>query len=181
MITRAQCLPLLLLSASLQCNAAQELVVLVESPLFILDAHLSNGPSPAALVVASESSGFTLDTRLSTGSIRSGLVVTAESAAFVLDIRLVGPLKALIVQAQSPACELNTMWIGIRRTARGFGTPVELYWTTNAPGFYPQSAEPPLRSSMHWVDLTNTISETSGFYRIPLSPDATERYFRLKL
>jgi hypothetical protein len=108
-------------------------------------------------------------------------VVTAESAAFVLNSRLVGPLEALIVQAVSPAFELNTMWIRIQRTARAFGSPVELYWPTNAPGFYPQSALPPLRPSMQWQDMNGTITESGGFYRTPLSHEGTDRYFRLKL
>jgi hypothetical protein len=206
MITRAQSLALLLVAAIPRFVAAQELVVVIESPAFLLDTHLSSGARTPALVVSTESPVFTLDTRLSTGSTLSNLVqtaespaftldtrlggsdptvatlvVSAESAAFVLDTRLVGPLQALIVQAISPSFELNTMWIGIRRTARASGSPVELFWPTNAPGFCPQWALPPLRPSMLWQDVTNNISESGGFYRTPLNPEGTEIYFRLKL
>jgi hypothetical protein len=156
--------------------------VAAESLTFTLDTRLSTGSIVSGLVVAAESPTFTLDTSLAgSNPILGTLVVAAESASFVLDTRLVGPLEALIVQAVSPAFELNTMWIGIRRTARASGSPVELYWPTNAPGFYPQFALPPLRPSMQWENVNGTISESGGFYRTPLSPEGTELYFRLKL
>ena len=180
--------------------------MVVESPGFNLDTRLSSGATPSSLVVAAASAAFTLDTRLATGSAVAGLVVIAESPAFTLDTRLAGSnptlvtlvvtaesgaftldtrqaarLDALIVEAVSPAFSLNTMWIGIRRTARPAGSPVELYWPTNAPGFYPQWAPPPLTESLPWQDVTNSVSESGGFYRAVLSPAGTERYFRLKL
>ena len=158
------------------------LVVASESPAFILDTRLAGGSAVSALVVTAESPAFTLDTRLAGGSpILAALVVSAESAAFVLDTRLAARLDYLIAQAVSPAFELNTMWVRLRLAARTAGSPVELYWPTNAPGFYPQSAPAPLRASMPWQNLTNTVGESGGFYRTLLDPEGTGRYFRLKL
>ena len=158
------------------------LVVTAESPAFTLDTRLASGPTPSTLVVTAESPAFTLDTRLSCGNpILAALVVSAESAAFVLDTRLAARLDYLIVEAVSPAFELNTMWVRLRLAARAAGSPVELYWPTNAPGFYPQSAPPPLRPSMPWQNMTNTVGEAGGFYRTLLDPAGAGRYFRLKL
>ena len=158
------------------------LVVTAESPAFTLDTRLASGPTPSTLVVTVESPAFTLDTRLSCGNpILAALVVSAESAAFVLDTRLAARLDYLIVEAVSPAFELNTMWVRLRLAARAAGSPVELYWPTNAPGFYPQSAPPPLRPSMPWQNMTNTVGEAGGFYRTLLDPAGAGRYFRLKL
>ncbi|MEY2410623.1 MAG: hypothetical protein QOF48_3293 [Verrucomicrobiota bacterium] len=206
MLTRTHSLALLLLVVALPRAAAQELVVVVESPAFILNTRLSSGSALSGLVVMAESAAFTLNTRLSPASEFAGLVLAAasptftldtrlaagnptlaalvvstESGAFILNTRQAARLEALIVEAVSPAFSLNTMWIGIRRTARASGTPVELYWPTNAPGFYPQSAPPPLRPSMMWQNMTNAVGESGGFYRALLSPEGTERYFRLKL
>lgn len=157
MITRAQSLAILLLAAVLRPGMAQELVVVVESP------------------------SFTVDTRLAGGSpVLAGLVVTATSGAFTLDTRLAARPEYLIVETVSPAFELNTMWVRIRQTGRA-PSPLELYWTTNAPGFGPQWARPPLGRPLLWQDLTNTITESDGFYRALLNPEEAERYFRLKL
>lgn len=232
MLTRAQSLALLLLAAALPSAPAQELVVVVESPVFpldtrlvvgsglpelvvtvespafTLDTRLATGSTLPGLVVTAESAAFTLDTRLSTGSVLAGLVVTAESPAFTLDTRLAGSnptlgtlvvtaesgaftldtrlagrLEDLIVEEVSPAFSLNTMWIGIRRIARTRDSPLELFWTTNAAEFpfHPQWAPPPLTESLPWQDVTNPVSESGGFFRAVLSPEGSERYFRLKL
>src|SRR5436190_7234227 len=133
------------------------------------------------LVVAVESAAFALDTRLSVGNDASVLVVSATSSAFTLNTSLAGPLEALIVQSASLPFDLNTMWIGIRNAARMSGSPLELFWSTNAPGFHPQWALPPLRTTVLWQDMTNSVTESGGFYRILLNPGTTERYFRLKL
>ena len=157
-------------------------MVTAESATFILDTRLTTGSVFAGLVVSAESPAFTLDTRLAGGNpILATLVVTVESGTFTLNTRLAARLDALIVEAVSPAFSLNTMWLALRRTARAAGTPVELYWPTNAPGFYPQWAPPPLTESMPWQDVTNTVSESGGFYRTHLNPEGTARYFRLKL
>jgi hypothetical protein len=157
------------------------LVVIVESPAFALDTRLASGSGTAALVVTTVSPAFTVDTRLSTGSPLSGLVVTAQSAAFALDTRLAGTEDDLIVHAVSPPFTLNTMWVGIRRTARTAGSAVELYWPTNAPGFHLQFADPLLGPSTLWMDVTNAASESGGLYRVFVNPAGGESYFRLKL
>ena len=158
------------------------LVVSAESPAFTLDTRLSSASPVLALIVTAESPAFTLDTRLAGGnSALAALVVPAQSSAFALDTRLAGPLAALIVQAISPPFELNTMWVGIRRTTRGAPSPVELYWPTNAPGFHLQFAVPLLEPSTRWMEVTNTVSESGGLYRVILNPGGAESYFRLKL
>lgn len=172
---------LLVLGAVLRSAAAQELVVIVESPAFALDTRLASGSGTAALVVTTVSPAFTVDTRLSSGSPLSGLVVTAQSAAFALDTRLAGTEDDLIVHAVSPPFTLNTMWVGIRRTARVTGNAVELYWPTNAPGFHLQFAAPLPGPSTLWMDVTNAVSESGGLFRIILNPASDEHYFRLKL
>lgn len=204
MNTRARYIAILLLAAV--SSEAQELVVVVESPGFTLDTRLSarsalsalavtaespsftldtgisSGPALPTLLVTAESPTFTLDTRLTEGNPSlAALVVTAESAAFVLDTRLAGRPEYLIVQAVSPAFELNTMWLGIRKTARALGSPVDLYWPTNAPGFRLQSASPSLGPSAQWMDVATPPSESGGLNHVPLDPADSHRYFRLKL
>jgi hypothetical protein len=174
-------LSLLLLGAGLGSSVAQELAVAVESPAFALDTRLPGSGGATAQVVEATSPAFTLDTRPSAGSTLSDTVMTVESPAFALDTRLAGRLDALIVRSVSPTFEVNTMWLGIRRTGRTAGSPVELYWPTNAPGFYPQSALPPLQPLMLWRNMTNAVNESGGLYRSQFSPDEPERYFRLKL
>jgi hypothetical protein len=156
-------------------------VATAESPAFTLDSRLATGNS-LALIMTAESSVFTLNTRLGDSNpTLAALVVAAQSAAFALDTRLAGPPGDLIVQAVSSAFSLNTMWVGIRKIAAMTGSPVELFWPTNAPGFHPQLALPTFGPSAQWLDVTNTVSESAGFYRTVVSPEGTERYFRLKL
>jgi len=153
MLNQERFLSLLLLAAVLPTASAQELVVSVESP------------------------AFRLDTRLAAGPALSPLVTTVESGTFVLDTRQAG-FGNLIVPAVSPPFQLNTMWIGIRNTA---SMQFELYWSTNAPGFHPQWAAPPIRPSIQWQDMTNSVSESDGLFRVQVNPEGTSRYFRLKL
>jgi hypothetical protein len=208
MMLRTPSLALLLLAAALRSATAQQLVVVVESPVFALDTRLSAGSGSSALVVTATSDAFTLDTRLSTGSTSSSLVVTAESPAFTLDTRLTGgnPILAalvvtaesgtfaldtrlagrredLIVQAVSPAFALNTMWVRLRKLTRAPLGPLELYWTTNAAEFpfRPQVTDPPLGPASIWQDVTDPVTESGGLYRVPVTPSGTNRYFRLKL
>lgn len=178
MLNQERFLSLLLLAAVLPTASAQELVVSVESPAFRLDSQLATGPGLSPLVTTVESSIFVLDTRLSVGNDASVLVVSATSSAFTLNTGLIGPLEALIVPAVSPPFQLNTMWIGIRNTA---SMQLELYWSTNAPGFHPQWAAPPIRPSIQWQDMTNSVSESGGLFRVQLNPEGNARYFRLKL
>jgi hypothetical protein len=181
------------------------LVVAVESPAFTLDTRLVAGNDPSVFVTTATSPAFTLDTRLSIRADSSALVVTAESAAFTVDTRLAGsnPLVAtlvvaaesgaftldtrlaerrgdLIITAISPAFELNTMWVRLRKLARAFNSPMELYWTTNAPEFHPQVTDPPLGPASIWRDITDPVTESGGLNRIPVAPDRAQRHFRLK-
>jgi hypothetical protein len=165
--------------------ALAALVVSAESPAFVLDTRLSGGNSTlATLVVMAESGAFTLDTRLATGSpILATLVVTVESGAFTLDTRLSGRREDLIVQFESPPFELNTLWIGIRKISRARNSLLELFWPTNAAEFpfHPQGADAPLNPPLTWQNLPDPITESGGYFRVPLAPDSTNHYFRLKL
>ena len=170
---------LLLLLAATPLSAIAQLVMTAESPGFSLDTRLSVANDTSVVVVTAVSPAFTLDTRLAAGNpTPSPLLVKAESGVFTLGTLLAVPFEALIVPTVSPAFELNTMWIGIRNTA---GMQLELSWSTNAPGFHPQWAAPPLRPSMQWQDMTNSVSESGGLYRVQINPEGTDRYFRLKL
>jgi hypothetical protein len=174
--------PAFTLDSRLATGNSLALIMTAESSVFTLNTRLSTGATASSLVVTAESAGFALDTRLGDSNpTLAALVVAAQSAAFALDTRLAGPPGDLIVQAVSSAFSLNTMWVGIRKIAAMTGSPVELFWPTNAPGFHPQLALPTFGPSAQWLDVTNTVSESAGFYRTVVSPEGTERYFRLKL
>ncbi|HXJ61650.1 MAG TPA: hypothetical protein VNU68_33835 [Verrucomicrobiae bacterium] len=181
MIPRTQSFTVLLFGATLRFAVAQQLVVVAESPQFTVDTRLPSGASATALPVTTESPAFMLDSRLAGSSPTLAALVRAESAAFALDTRLAGALDDLIVHTVSPVFTLNTIWVGIRKTSRLTSSPVELYWPTNAPGFRLQLADPLLGPPTFWMNMTNTVNESGGFYRTLLPPEGIEGYFRLKL
>jgi hypothetical protein len=82
--------------------------------------------------------------------------------------------------AKISAPVILTIVPAVTLAARSLATNVvELSWPLSAPGYHVEST-PRLLEPIVWLPVNSAVIQTNGQFRVLVTPDETERYFRLR-